>query len=83
LSSGNFHLELVAEADNNPMQRKALCDPRFGAILKRGCGLKAFPIYRGATTDGQAVSLPIKSRRLEQRPDRTDVRYHDYRSMVQ
>lgn len=29
------------------------------------------------------VSLPIKRRRLEKRPDRTDVRDQDYRSMVQ
>jgi hypothetical protein len=59
----------------------------IGAILVAGSDKNAFSIYQCRSfqpaAHAQAVSLPIKSRRLEKRPDRTDVRYHDYRSMVQ
>jgi hypothetical protein len=46
---------------NKGMQRTALCAHKIAAILKAGFSPTAFPIYRCAAADAQAVSpQPIK-----------------------
>jgi hypothetical protein len=44
---------------NKPIQPTPLCGPKIVAILKRGFGPKAFPVYHSGAADGQGVGQQL------------------------